>query len=98
MKPILRKLSVCWVLLLSLFVSNTVKASARKDINDRINKVRKSLQDKAAYSNSIQMDGDEFNAGNPHEWVNWGNWANWNNWNNWVNWNNWSNWAKWGNF
>ena len=93
MKKNSRRLSIFWMFFISLFISNHTKASSQKDITTRINKVRKTLQDKAQTNNLLELTGREFNK-ELNEWVNWGNWANWNNWNNWANWANWNNWRN----
>jgi hypothetical protein len=99
MKLIIRKLSLCWVFLASLFITTNTKAAVKKDIAARVNKIRKAVKENEIKSSIIELTGSEF-ANNKHsgDWVNWGNWGNWNNWRNWDNWNNWSNWGNWRNW
>lgn len=99
MKFIIRRLSFLWVFLVSIFINTNTKAAAKKDITSRVNKVRKTLQEKTNKGETIEITGEQFNKDNqPGDWVNWGNWGNWNNWRNWDNWNNWSNWGNWRNW
>jgi hypothetical protein len=101
MKFVFRKISFAWIFLVALFIPGSTKAASKKDIPERINKVRETINNLPALKNSIELTGKDF-AGNNNsdlnKWVNWGNWANWNNWSNWANWNNWSNWGNWRNY
>lgn len=98
MKRILGKLSIFWVLLISIIAPIQTKAS-KSNVTTRVNKIRNTLQEKIKKGDIVELTGKDFyNNGNIDEWVNWGNWGNWNNWNNWKNWDNWSNWGNWGNW
>jgi len=93
MKKHFHKISIFWIVFLTFFVSHTTKAAAKKNITSRVNKVRKTLQEKTQATDLLELTGNEFKK-DFGEWVNWGNWANWNNWNNWANWANWNNWRN----
>lgn len=96
MKIIFQKLSLAWVFLAALFIPTSSKAAVKKDISQRINKVREAINGLPLQKNTVELTGKEFGNkdNNLGEWVNWGNWANWNNWNNWANWSNWGNWRN----
>jgi hypothetical protein len=99
MKIIFRKLAAIWFVFLSIFISHQAKAASAKDINSRVNTVRKNLQSKIKKDNQASLQGAErYDQDQLSEWINWGNWGNWNNWNNWRNWNNWGNWGNWKNY
>ena len=94
MKKKFTKLRLFWLLLIAFFVPSVSRASIKKDIPSRVNKIRKTLQEKMRNGDAIEITGDQFHDNNLDEWVNWGNWGNWNNWNNWANWSNWGNWRN----
>jgi hypothetical protein len=94
MKKVLRRIAIFWTLLFSFLLPYRSKAAPNKDINTRINKVRKALLEKSQKDSQFEWTGTEFNASDRNAWVNWGNWNNWANWANWNNWNNWGNWRN----
>jgi hypothetical protein len=87
------------VLLLTLWnaVALASGRSAPKNINERINAVRKKMQEKISRGEPIDNWSTNFSDEITGEWVNWNNWGNWANWNNWNNWANWGNWGNWQN-
>ena len=105
MKHFSRRLSVIRALILALLVtghSDSRAATRNDDIADRINRVRKAINEKVQSNSSLSdvagLTNNAQYSDRMNPWVNWGNWANWNNWNNWANWANWNNWANWRNF